>query len=272
MMGLLDTLGISKKTKSQLKNLNQLNKLAVALLAFQAILILIMANSAIGSRSITTSFLTTDPQTTDVNGQAVLAPAVHNLFDLNLAYLVAAILLISAVIRLLVATSGQKTYEKELKKSFSRSRWFEFALVNGLVMVALAIVSGVSDASALLLILALVGFAGFLNYLREINPDIGKLNSWLRLWGGVKAALIPWLVVGIYVWGARAYGSGLPAYIYWLDGSLLVLFLAWAWLDFQISYKRGRWADYLNVEQGYIILSLITTALLTWQIYAGTLR
>ncbi len=271
-MGILEYLGISKKSKSQLKNLGQLNQLAAALLAFQAIVILILAKTDVGSRAISTSFLTADPQTTDASGQAVLAPAIHHLFDLNLAYLVAAFLLVAAVIRLSVATRLKSSYERELKKGFSRARWLEFALVNGLGVVALAVVSGVLDVSSLLLILALVGFAGFLNYLRELSPDVGKLNSWLRLWGGVKAALIPWLVIGIYLWGAHAYGNGLPAYIYWLDGSLLALFLVWAWIDFQVGYKRGRWADYLNVEQAYIVLSLITTTALAWQIYAGTLR
>lgn len=271
-MGILDTFNIAKKSKSQLKNLGQLNQLAAALLAFQAIIILILAKADVGTRSIATSFLTSDPQTTNASGGAVLAPAVHHLFDLNLAYLVAAFLLVAAVIRLAVATHYRRDYEKDLKKGCGRARWTEFGVVGGLIMVTLAAVTGVSDLSLVILIFGLVCIGAFLNYQREVHNHDSKTNAWFNMWGGIKTSLAPMLVVAIYLWGAYAYGQGLPAYIYWLDGSLLVLFVAWAWLFDQSVKKRGRWADYLKVEQAYIVLTLVATAALAWQIYAGTLR
>ena len=40
------------------------------------------------------------------------------------------------------------------------------------------------------------------------------------------------------------------------------------WLQYR---ARGRWADYLVGERGYIILSLVAKSLLAWQVFGGTL-
>lgn len=271
-MGILDTFNLAKKSKSQLKNLNQLNKLAAAVLAFQAIIILILANGSTGSRSISNSFLTADPQTTDASGQAVLAPAVHHLFDFNLAYLVAAFLLIAAIIRLLVAFSSKSFYERELKKGYSRFRWLEYALSGGLMVVTIAVLVGVLDFSTLFLIFVANGVAALVGLLAEEGAFSTKYFGWVAKVGGPRPGFAPWVVIAIFLWGAHAYGAGLPAYSYWLAGSVFLLAVAWVKLNYFSYVKRGRWADYLKVEQAYIILSLLTTAALAWQVYAGALR
>jgi len=36
--------------------------------------------------------------------------------------------------------------------------------------------------------------------------------------------------------------------------------------------KKGKFADYLYGERGYMIMSLVAKTLLAWQVWSGTLR
>lgn len=270
-MGLLEKLGLDKKTKTQLNKLSQLNQLAGGVQVLQAAIIMILADKSLGLRPVSAGFLTPDAQTLDSAGHPVLSPAIHHLFDINLAYTVAAFLLVAAAVRLGAASTLRRAYEKDLKNGYSRLRWFEFGLAGGLIMVTLALVNGVTDLSAIILIFGFVVAGAFLNYEREIHTHDSKTNAWWARWGGIKTSLAPWVVIAIYLWGGHAYGQGLPAYIYWLDGSLFVSFLVWAWAVDQSAKARGWWADYLNTEQAYLIISLVTSAALAWQIYGGVL-
>jgi hypothetical protein len=99
-----------------------------------------------------------------------------------------------------------------------------------------------------------------------------KKVDWANYWVGILAGIIPWVVMLIYIWSAHVYGSGVPGFVYWIYGSLFVLFGTFV-INMYLQYKRlGHWSTYLYGERLYIILSLIAKTALAWQVFAGTLR
>jgi len=269
------------KKKSQTKkktsgisydSLRRYNLLAAALFLLQGILVLVLSNPIKGVQPITTNFVTKDELSSSVAGQQVLAPASHHLFDLNIAYVVAAFFFISALAHLIVASWKRKVYEADLKKGTNRARWVEYSLSASTMMVGIALLSGILDIASLLMIFALTGVMSLLGLAMELRNQGLKKADWSNYSIGVLAGLIPWLVVVIYVWSAHVYGSGVSGYVYWILGSLFLLFSSFA-INMYLQYKKlGHWSTYLYGERAYIILGFVAKTVLAWQIFAGTLR
>ncbi|MDB5161424.1 MAG: putative rane protein [Candidatus Saccharibacteria bacterium] len=254
------------KQKILNEGIRRLNFLAAALHALQGVLILVFSSTG-GVRPITTSFLTQDQLASQSGGQPILVQATHHLFDLNLAYVVAAFFFINAIAHLLAATRLRRKFEEGLKNGVNRVRWIDFAISSGVMMTAVALVVGIYDISSLLMIFGLTALMGLTTALIEINKPV-QLNYWLGIFAGVLA----WLVVILYTWGAHVWGTALPAYAYAVAISLLLLFAAIA-ANFYLQYKKlGHWENYVFGERVYIILSFAAKTILGWLIFAGTLR
>lgn len=260
----------AKKTKITLVSLNKWNKVMAALHAVQGVLVLILARDV--TFPVTTNYLTLDPLASS-GGQPVLVDASRALFDINLAYLVAAFFFMSAIAHVVVATKYRKTYEKNLKKGINKARWYEYAISASTMMVAIAMLSGIYDVSSLIMIFALTALMNAMGLMMELHNQTTKKTDWTSFIIGSKAGIIPWIVIAIYFIGANVYGSGqVPSFVYWIYGSLFVFFNCFA-INMYLQYKKvGRWADYLYGEKVYMVLSLVAKSALAWQVFFGTLR
>lgn len=262
-----------KKTKSKItyKSLNNWNKTMAALHALQGVLVLVLARDV--SFPISTSYLTLDPLASQANGQPALVDATRNIFDINLAYLVAAFFFMSAIAHVLVATVYRSTYEANLKRGLNKARWYEYSISASTMMVAIAILSGVYDFSSLIMIFMLVAIMNGMGLMMEIHNQTTKKTDWTSFIIGIKSGIVPWIVIGLYFWGANTYGSGqIPTFVYWIYGSLFVFFNCFA-INMYLQYKKiGKWADYLYGERVYMILSLVAKSALAWQVFFGALR
>lgn len=258
------------KTKITYKSLNKWNKTMAALHAVQGVLVVLLARDV--TFPVTTQYLTLDPLAS-ASGQPALVDASRALFDINLAYLVAAFFFMSAIAHFVVATSYRKNYEKNLKKGINRARWYEYAFSASTMMVAIAMLSGVYDLSSLVMIFALTGLMNAMGLIMEIHNQTTKKTDWTSFIIGSKAGIVPWIAIAIYFWGANVYGSGqIPTFVYWIYGSLFVFFNCFA-INMYLQYKKiGRWADYLYGEKVYMILSLVAKSALAWQVFFGALR
>jgi len=88
----------------------------------------------------------------------------------------------------------------------------------------------------------------------------------------VFAGAVPWVAIGIYLFGSGGSEGGPPAFVYWIYLSIFVFFNVFA-VNMVLQYRKvGRWRDYLYGERVYMILSLVAKSLLAWQVFAGTLR
>jgi hypothetical protein len=111
-----------------------------------------------------------------------------------------------------------------------------------------------------------------LGMVMELRNQGAKKVDWSNYSIGVGAGLIPWVVIGLYVWNSFVYGSGVPGYVYWICGSLFLLAASSA-INMYLQYRRlGHWSTYLYGERAYIILSFVAKTALAWQVFAGTLK
>jgi hypothetical protein len=262
----------AKKNAISLGQLRRYNLIAAGLLLIQGIAVLILSDSVKGSQPITTNFLAKDQLASEAAGHSVLVTASHHLFDLNIAFVVAAFFFISALAHLIVASWRRKTYESDLKKGINRSRWIEYSFSASTMMVAIALLTGVYDIASLLMIFALTAIMSLLGLTMELRNQEEKKVDWANYWVGILAGVIPWLVLLVYVGSAHVYGSGVPGFVYWIYASLLILFASIA-VNMYLQYKKlGHWSTYLYGERAYIVLGLIAKTALAWQVFAGTLR
>lgn len=237
----------------------------------QGLAVLILSTSA--TLPVITNYLSLDTLASEASGQPVLALAQKTVFNINLAYLVVAFFFMSAIAHALIATVYRARYEANLKQGINKARWIEYSLSASTMMVAIALLSGVYDLSSLIMIFALDAIMNLMGLAMEVTNQGQKKPNWLTYWIGCLAGIVPWIVFGIYVWGASVYGAGnIPTFVYWIYASIFVFFNSFA-INMYLQYKKtGKWSDYLYGEKVYMILSLVAKSALAWQVFAGTLR
>lgn len=261
---------VSKKNITPGK-LRRWNVVLAVLHAAQAIIVIALSKSA--GWPVTTNYLTTDAVASEVAGRPVLAAATHTLFSVNLAYLVAAFFIMSAIAHTVIATVYRTRYEAGLAKGINRARWIEYGFSASTMMVAIGLLSGIYDLSSMIMIFSLVLLMNLLGLAMEVI-NAGKTKpSWLTYWLGCLAGIVPWIVFAVYTWGATVYGAeGVPTFVYWIYVSIFLFFNSFA-VNMYLQYKgKGKWADYIYGERVYMILSLVAKSALAWQVFAGTLR
>lgn len=261
---------IQKISKAKFRSLNLWNRNLAILHFVQAVAIVLLSNQV--TFPVTSSYLTIDSLASKA-GHPVLVAASRHSFDINLAYLVAAFFVISALAHLIIATVYRKQYEADLKRGVNKARWIEYALSASLMMVGIGLLAGVQDAASLAMIFALIAIMNLLGLVMEVHNQTTAGTNWLSYWLGCLAGIGPWLVIAGYLAATNIYGSGrIPTFVYWIFGSMFVLFCSFA-VNMYLQYRaKGRWADYLYGERVYMILSLVAKSVLAWQVFFGSLR
>lgn len=253
------------------KSLVKLNLIMAGVHAAQALLVWLLSDPNKGAWQITGNYLTLGPSSTADKPE--LVSATHSLFSINLAYVVVAFFLMSAVAHLFTATVYRKRYEANLRHGINKVRWIEYALSASTMMVGIGLLSGIYDLSSLLMMFGLTAIMNLLGLAMEIYNQGREKVSWLAYYIGVLAGILPWIVIGIYFWASNTYGtSNIPTFVYYIYGSIFLFFNCFA-VNMILQYKKvGKWSNYLYGERVYIILSLVAKSALAWQVFAGALR
>lgn len=240
------------------------NLLMAVLHTGQGIAILVLTNGA--TVPIRTSFLRFD-QT-----QQVLQPYTRDIFDLQLAPLVASFLFISALAHTLVVLPRVNDwYLANLRRSINYVRWWEYALSASLMIAVIAMLPGMYDLGSLILIFALNATMLLFGLLMESQNEPGDPVSWTPFWFGCIAGAVPWAVIALYLWSPGTGPGNPPAFVYAIFFSLFVWYSLFA-LNMWLQHRRiGPWRRYVFGEYGYIVLSLTAKSLLAWQVFAGAL-
>lgn len=251
--------------KAKLAGLNKFNLIMAGLHFGQGLAIILLSTDF--KLPIKASYLSFDSATQS------LLPAAQTLFDLPLAWLVAAFLFMSSAAHLVIATVWRRGYESDLAKGMNRARWVEYAFSASTMMLAISMLVGIYDLGLLLAIFGLTAVMNLCGLIMEVHNQTTSKVNWLSYWVGCIAGAIPWVVVALAFWAAANYGSGdIPTFVYWIYVSIFVAFNCFA-VNMVLQYrKNGRWNDYLYGERVYIILSLVAKSALAWQVFAGTLR
>jgi len=245
---------------AQFRRLRRWNIVVGLILAVQALAIALLTNGF--SLPVTSTFMTGPPGT---------APELDLLFDLPLGWGVFAFLAISAGALLVIASPGVfGWYVRNLQQSRNYGRWIEYSISSSIMIVLIAMITGVSDIAALLAIFGINATMILFGLLMEKYESPGRPN-WLAFWFGTFAGIIPWIVIVIYVWSPGLAGAKPPTFVYAIIVSLFLLFNVFA-VNMWLQYRRiGPWRNYVVGEKAYILLSLTAKALLAWQVFAAVL-
>lgn len=220
------------------------------------------------SLSITTLNLNGPP------GTPISEAVLSETWGLPLAWSTAAFLFLSAFFHLLIVSPGFfGRYASELRRGRNRFRWVEYSISSTLMIVLIALVTGIIDLAALIaLSFANISMILF-GWIMEMVNRADRKAWWTPFWFGCIAGIGPWLAIAsyIYVNVSQDGSEGPPGFVYGIIFSLFFFFNTFAinqWLQYR---QVGKWADYVFGETIYIVLSLVAKSVLAWQIFANTL-
>jgi hypothetical protein len=255
---------MENQEERKFSRLRTFNVIAGLFLLIQAIAIVFLSNSF--KLPINTYYLHFNATT------QLLAPVESTIYQLRVGLLVALFLLISTIDHLLMASPlANRWYVRNLKKHINYARWYDYALSSSVMIVAIAMLSGVYDIAALIPLFGINAAMNLFGLMMEMHNQKTEKTNWTAFIFGSFAGLIPWIVIFMYFIGATQ-GSTVPTFIYYILGSLTFFFLLFPLNMFLQYNKVGRWKDYLYGEYGYIILSIVAKTALAWQVFGGTLR
>jgi hypothetical protein len=249
----------------KISRLRYYNYLMGGLHLVQGIILILLTNSF--KLPINTSYLKFDVVTSTLNA------VTYNLYHVQFGYWVAAFFFLSSLFHFAIATFYNKTYSSNLKKGINKARWYEYSLSASLMMVLIAMLSGIYDLSSIVMIFGLTAVMNLCGLVMEVSNQGKDKVDWTSYWIGCLAGFLPWVAVIIYFWGASTETTNaVPSFVYWIYVTIFIFFFSFA-VNMYLQYKKmGPWKDYLFGEKVYIILSLVAKSALAWQIFAGTLR
>ncbi len=230
----------------------------------QGLLMLSLSNDF--SLPVTRGFLEVNPATEK------LVPTSVEIVSIQIGPIVASFLFMSAVAHFLIASVLYKKYVADLKKGINRYRWYEYSISASVMIVVIAMLTGIYDVGTLLLIFFMNAMMIIFGLRMEVHNQNKEKLDWKPFYYGCLAGLLPWVVIAIHLLGAGSDGGGPPDFVYYIYVSIAIFFNSFA-INMVLQYKKvGKWKDYLYGERMYVILSLIAKSLLAWQVFAGTLR
>jgi hypothetical protein len=229
--------------------------------AVQAVLILVLANDF--ALPVTAVYQDGPP------GASLGEPV--QLFEVRFAWVIAVFLLFAAVDHVLMATAARRWYERQLGERRNPARWMEYSISSSLMVVLIAMLTGINSAYALIGIFgANTAMILFGLMMEQVNPGRGRVNWWPFVFGCI-AGITPWIAITLAIVGAGNEFGGVPTFVYAIFISLFVFYNSFA-VNMVLQYKRvGPWRSYLFGEGAYIVLSLGAKSALAWQVFGGTL-
>jgi hypothetical protein len=190
------------------------------------------------------------------------------LFDVRIGAAVAVFLALAALDHLLTSTVFRRTYEADLRAGINRFRWVEYSFSATLMVLLIALYTGIDGISAL------IGIAGanvamiLFGWLQEAANPPGRTSVTMKpFWFGCIAGAAPWLAIGYSLVAA----DDVPGFVVGIFVSLFLFFNSFA-LNQWLQYREvGPWRSYAFGEKAYLVLSLVAKSALAWQIFAGSL-
>ncbi|UCC16644.1 MAG: heliorhodopsin HeR, partial [Dehalococcoidales bacterium] len=204
----------------QLTKLRKYNISMAFLHLAQAIVLIKFSNGL--SLPVTTSFLNYFSETNS------LKPVTETVVSIEVAYLLASFLLISAVAHFLVWIPKISTwYGNNINFGINYIRWYEYTFSASIMIIVIAMLAGIYDLISLILLFTVTGLMNLFGLLMEKNNLNRSKVSWISFVFGSVAGIIPWVCIGIYFLGSAASGE-MPLYVYFVMVSIFVLFFSFA--------------------------------------------
>lgn len=256
---------------SAFERLRKMNLWMALVLAAEAATIVTFGGTK--AAPVTTSYLAVDQLASDAAGHQVLSLATRHLFDMRLSLVAAKALLVLALTCLIMATIGRKHYEKRLKRGSHVARWLAFGLGGGLMVTALAQISGITDIVVLffMFVLTMLGFS--LQPLAEKYKSEGRRGPLPHALcaAAITAVAVPWVVMLSNLAGVLFWDGTIPGSTYAMYASTALFFGCWALGSHFRIRRQGAWGNVFYAERMYWFLTFAAASLLAWQMFAGAL-
>lgn len=223
-----------------------------------------------GDFALSITRLEFDPET------ETLSPIIEFLgVEFALGMLVVGFLTLSGIAHTLLATALYGRYRRYLRMSKNPYRWYEYSLSASLMLVAIAVISGISDLGTLLAIFVLTALMNLFGLLMERYNDLSggsprRVLDWKPFIFGCLAGVVPWIIIAITIVATYVeYPGEFPNFVIGATVVTFVFFNSFA-VNMYLQYRKlGRWRDYLFGERVYILLSLFAKTVLAWWVYFG---
>lgn len=191
-------------------------------------------------------------------GQTAFVQGSQPLMDVQVRWLVVAILGLSALFSLLAATRLRTRYEANLANSVSPLRWLGMGVTSALIVETVALVSGVSDIFTLKLLAGLMLVTCALGWVTEKRFKQAGRPIWSDFNISIVTGALPWILIGSYAVSTWVYGLiRYPWFVYAVMGAALIGFTLYC--ANQYKHLAG-WRNYLVIERNYVLLALVTQA------------
>ncbi len=257
------------------QSLKRFNIIMGGLHLFQGLLMIILGLTvtAFGDfkLTITQNFLNFDFTTEELVSDST------ELFEVPFFVLVASFLLISALAHALISLPKKTNdiYNADLEQGINRFRWFEYALSSSVMIVLISYLFGIYDIASLVLIFIVNAAMNLFGLDMEIiNSGKEKKNvNWGPFVWGTIAGLAPWIAIILYLGGAPAeVNEATPWFVWAIVGTYFVAFNSFP-INMILQYLgKGKFANYMYGERGYIVLSLVAKSILAWLVLVGALQ
>ncbi len=194
------------------------------------------------------------------------------LLDAPIGLTVAIFLGLSAFFHFLVASPQFfDRYAAGLAAHRNYFRWVEYSLSSSVMIVLIALITGVSDVVAIIALFGVNASMILFGWLQEKYEEPGN-GGWIPYIFGCIAGAVPWIAMLFYILAIGGPGdTKAPAFVYGIVLSIFILFNTFAIVQYLQYKKVGKWSDYIRGEKTYITLSLVAKSALAWQIFSGTL-
>lgn len=249
--------------ETELKSLRKLNLGAGILHWVSFFAILLLANDA--SLPVNATYLTEAPGTGNFSSPV-------QLFNLNIGYMVAAFLFLSAFFHFFITSKKNfARYTDGLSKHINVFRWVEYSLSSSIMIIVILQLNGVTQISTLIAVFGVNVSMILFGWLQEKYTTPGN-GDMLPFWFGCLAGIVPWIVVIFNLLHPKGPAeTSVPGFVYGIVVSLFIMFNCFAIVQWKQYRAQGKWANYLYGERIYIVLSLVAKSLLAWQVFAGAL-
>jgi hypothetical protein len=202
----------------------------------------------------------------------------NEIFSFRAGPVVAGFLFISAFFHFLIASPiAYSSYVSQIKNHINKFRWIEYSLSSSLMIIIIAMLSGVFNWATLMAIFFLNAMMNLFGYMMELHNQSTEEVDWTSYVFGVIAGIVPWIIIAVYFFTAISSVSDgvdevVPTFVYFILGTLFIFFNTFA-VNMFLQYKKiGPWKNYKFGEMMYIVLSLVAKSALAWQVFFGTMR
>lgn len=190
--------------------------------------------------------------------ETVFVPAIHHLYDANLRWCIVVLLVVGAILPL-IQLRRRASYEALVKARRNPLRWADKALMSGVMLTVVAMLSGVQDFMTLKVIGGLIVVTALLGWLSERQNAESKAEPDYSAFGiSLLSGALPWLIILAHafatpVWGMIRY----PWYVYALYAAVFIGSAAYAINGYNYVRRFRNWTNYAVVERNYLIIDVL---------------